>query len=75
MDSILKTNLYRSFAHGRTDVELWEDNCMENGWRLFSIVAFSQGNTTILAQVRVKDGQIQNCVRRENGDDLWIATD
>ena len=75
MDGILKTKLYRSLAEGRKDVELWEDNCPEDGWRLFSIVAFSRGEATILARIRMKDEQIQNSVRGENGEEAWVATE
>jgi hypothetical protein len=73
--AIENSNLYRSFARGRTDVEIWDDNHSEDGWAYFSVVAFSRGEARKLAYVRVKGGRIQKRTYDNNGDDLWVDAD
>ena len=71
-DGILKSNLYRSLAEGRTDVELWQDNQPADGWSVFWIATYQRGHATILAELRAKDGQTQHRVRNEHGVETWI---
>jgi hypothetical protein len=73
-EAILNSNLYRSLAEGRTDVELWQDNQAADGWEVFWIVTFNRGSATILAELRAKDGQTQHRVRDEHGVETWVET-
>jgi hypothetical protein len=75
MNTIEQSRLYRSFAEGRTDVEIWDDNYSEDGWAYFSIVTFSQGTAKKLAYVRVKGWRIQKRTYGANGDDQWVESD
>ncbi len=75
MSTLKNSNLYRTLSAGRTDVEVWDDNYVEDGWAYFSIVAFSQGTARKLAYARVRDGQIERRTYDVNGDDLWIPAD
>ncbi len=74
MDAILKTGLYRSLAEGHKDVELWQENFTEEGWSFFSVVRFTKGEATILAELRMKEGQIQNRARGADGAEAWVDT-
>jgi len=74
MDEILTTDLYRSLAEGQKNVELWQENFTEEGWSFFSIVKFTKGEAAILAQLRMKDGQIQNRARDAAGAETWVDT-
>jgi hypothetical protein len=74
MDRIKNTNLYRSLTEGRNDVELWEDNFTEDGWSFFSLVVFAKGEMNVLAYLRAKEDMIQNRIRDEQGNEVWIDT-
>jgi hypothetical protein len=74
MDRIKNTNLYRSLTDGRNDVELWEDNFTQDGWSFFSLVVFAKGEMNVLAHLRAKEDMIQNRIRDEQGNEVWIDT-
>jgi hypothetical protein len=71
-DGILNSNLYRSLAAGRTDVELWQENQVVDGWVVFWIATFQGGHATFLAELRAKDGQMQHRARDEQGVETWV---
>lgn len=74
MDEILNTNLYKSLAQAHKNVELWQENFTEEGWSFYSIVKFTKGEATILAELRAKEGQIQKRTKGAEGEG-WVGVD
>ena len=69
---IAQSNLYKTHLKTSVNVEIWDDNYTEEGWRYYSIVSNSNGLVRKLEYVRIKNGIMQQRKYDEKGDDLWL---
>ena len=72
IDDIKNSSLYRRLTEGRSDVELWQDNHAVDGWDLFRIVILKRDTATVLADLRAKEGRVEQRVVDEHGVEAWL---
>jgi hypothetical protein len=71
MERILNSQFCRSLSEGQA-VELWEDNQVVEGWTVFALVSMQLDEVTVLAEFRVRGGEIERRVVDPGNGPTWI---